>query len=83
MEWQEESLTDYCCPKCRNKTAIVRKVNLAKGILPELLTRGGGKYRFVTCNLCGYTELYDLSIYEKKTETRPGENESTGLAPGV
>jgi len=81
MEWREESLTDYCCAKCRGKVGVVRKVNLNKGILPDLLTRGGGKYRFVTCSLCGYTEVYDMAIYARKTKPEPCEDKSAGLAP--
>lgn len=81
MEWQEESLTNYRCPKCRNTTAVVRKVNLAKGILSELLIRGGGKYRFVTCSLCGYTEIYDQSVYVKNSASETAKDKSPGLAP--
>jgi len=81
MEWQDDSAVDFHCIKCRNTTAIVRKVSLAKGIFPELLTRGGGKYRFVTCSLCGYTEVYDLSVYAKNAASEPAEGESRGFAP--
>ncbi|KPL11830.1 hypothetical protein AMJ85_02825 [candidate division BRC1 bacterium SM23_51] len=81
MEWREKSLASYRCPKCRNTTAIVRKVNLAKGILSELLIRGGGKYQFVTCSLCGYTEIFDLAVYAKKDAVEPAKDKSAGLAP--
>jgi len=83
MERDEETLTDYCCVKCHGKVAIVRKVNLHKGILPDLLIREGGKYRFVTCSLCGYTEMYDMAIYARKHSLQPCEDESAGLAPGT
>jgi predicted nucleic-acid-binding Zn-ribbon protein len=83
MEWREETVTDYHCVKCRNNVAVVRKINLAKGILPDLLIRGGGKYRFVTCSLCGYTEMYDLSIYAKNAFPKPCEDKSADLAPGT
>jgi len=81
MEWQEENLADFRCVKCRNTTAIVRKINLPTGILPELLARGGGRYRLVTCGLCGYTEIYDLAVYAKKPAVETRENEAAGLAP--
>jgi predicted nucleic-acid-binding Zn-ribbon protein len=74
---------DYRCAKCRNTSAVVRKVNLTKGSLPELLIRGGGKYRFVTCTLCGYTEIYDLSIYAENRAAEPQKNDSVDLAPGT
>jgi predicted nucleic-acid-binding Zn-ribbon protein len=83
MEWLDETVSDYRCIKCHNNVAIVRKVNLKKGILPELLVRGGGAYRFVTCSLCGYTEMYDLSIYATNPAPKAVENESAGLAPGT
>lgn len=84
MEWHEERMSDnYHCAKCRNMQAIVRKVNLAEGSLPELLIRGGGKYRFVTCTLCGYTEIYDLSIYAKNHEPAKKQTDTADLAPGT
>lgn len=81
MEWKTDSVTNYRCLKCRNTTAVVHKVTLTKRILPELLGRGGGKYRLVTCSLCGYTEIYDLSVYAKNQTPQVAEGESTGLAP--
>jgi predicted nucleic-acid-binding Zn-ribbon protein len=81
MDWQEESSGDFHCAKCRNTTAIVRKINLAKGILPELLARGGSRYRLVTCGLCGYTEIYDLAVYAKKQALETREDKAADLAP--
>jgi predicted nucleic-acid-binding Zn-ribbon protein len=83
MDWLEKTVADYRCPKCRNSGVITRRVNLATGILPELLTRGGGKYIFLTCSLCGYTEIYDLALYARNQEARPAESESIRLAPGT
>jgi len=83
MEWQENRLIDYHCPKCRNARAIVRKVNLAKGILPELLIRGGGKYLFITCSLCGYTEIYDQALYARNELPEEGQTEARRLAPDI
>jgi len=83
MKWQTDSVMDFRCPKCRNQDAIVHKVTLTAGILPELLRRGGAKYRLVTCSLCGYTEIYDLSVYAKNPTPQPAKDESTGLAPGT
>jgi len=81
MNANAESVERFRCAKCRNTTAIVRKVALSKGISPELLSGGGGKYRFLTCALCGYTEVYDLSVYAKKPAEEIVNNESPDLAP--
>ena len=83
MNSSDNGLANFQCAKCRNKTAIVRKVNLSKGILPDLLVGGGGKYRFVTCSLCGYTEIYDLAIYLANPAPEAVEKESPSLAPGT
>jgi len=83
MDGREETIASYHCVKCRNNAAIVRKVNLNKGILPELLIRGGGTYRFITCSLCGYTEIYDLAICAKNSAPAPVKDESASLAPGT
>ncbi|MCX8036011.1 MAG: zinc ribbon domain-containing protein [Candidatus Sumerlaeia bacterium] len=81
MKHADESIADYRCVKCRNTTAVVRKINLTKGLLPELLIRGGGRYRFVTCTLCGYTEIYDLSVYARKPASETADNKAAHLAP--
>lgn len=58
----------YICPKCRNRHASVKRVHLPQSSLPDLLGILGGKYIFLTCTLCGYTEIFDQAIYLQHLE---------------
>lgn len=80
MDLEETSQGEFRCPKCRNTKALVRKVSLPAGLLPDILARGGGRYRFVTCSLCGYTEIYDLAVYAKNKSAKPTEDKAGDLA---
>ena len=75
-------LTDnYRCPKCRDKTAIIRKASLSKSSLQSIFPIAAGKYILLTCSLCGYTEIYDAAVYEKaeqEAETKSRLPEQAG-----
>ncbi len=52
----------YCCPKCHGKKPILNEHVIPKtGKVPlPILNR----FLFVSCGLCGYTEIYNLKIAE-------------------
>lgn len=54
----------FKCPKCRGEKAVVRMVAFPKTM--KLFNKNApGKYLFLTCTLCGYTEIFDLALYAK------------------
>jgi len=70
MEYEARLKESFCCPKCRCREASVRKVSISKTSLPKIIE--SDKYIFVTCTSCGLTEIYDLKVYAKATETKEG-----------
>lgn|GEM_PF-1991995 len=64
----EERLTaNFCCAKCRGKSAVARTVSLSRS-LGDLLRLPSQPYVLVTCALCGYTEIYHTAAYALSAE---------------
>ena len=63
MTRMEEIRNSYCCPKCHGRKPILNEHGIPKaGKVPlPILNR----FMFVSCALCGYTEIYNLKITEK------------------
>jgi predicted nucleic-acid-binding Zn-ribbon protein len=66
MSVEQRLLESFTCQKCRGRSAVVRRVSLPKSNLPKFLD--AGKYIFLTCTLCGYTEIYDRLAYARSEE---------------
>lgn len=64
----------FLCPKCKSQEAITKKINLSGSNLKNFFPGGSNKYLFLTCTLCGYTEIYDLYAYVRKDV--PQENKA-------
>ena len=73
----EKISENYKCQKCRNTSAIVKKVHLPESSLKSLLPIGSGRYVFLICSLCGYTEIYDSAVYVKSQQEA---KDKTGLS---
>ena len=58
---------NFRCPKCRGKEAIARRISLSTSPLSGFIPLVSGKFYSLTCLLCGYTELYDETVYEKQS----------------
>jgi len=58
--------SNYVCLKCRGRSCVFSEVTL--GNLPKkLLFRSHNqRYVLVTCELCGYTEIYSLNVLAKQ-----------------
>jgi len=66
-EFLEET---FHCAKCRGEKAVINKLTLSRSSFSSLLPINSGKYIFVSCALCGFTEIYNLAAYEKQEETK-------------
>lgn len=71
----ESLLADFKCPKCCHRTGAAKEVAL--GSMAERIPLvGGGKFVFLSCTLCGYTEVYNQKILvdakEKEKEVAKG-----------
>lgn len=68
MRKLDSSDMNFTCSKCRGKKAVLNKVSLSRLSGSQILPLKRGKYIFLTCALCGYTEVYDLALYAKSEE---------------
>ncbi len=62
---QEALEQRWKCPKCGAPRPTVRKISTTGGGLSRLFDIQHIKYYAVSCNQCGYTELYDASVLDK------------------
>lgn len=57
---------EFVCPRCDNKGAHVERLAMSGTGLSRFLEIQSHRYAFVSCNNCGYTEVYDLKTLEGK-----------------
>ena len=70
---------NFCCVKCRGKTARVHTVILPMArILAIFSGQVSPKFYVVSCALCGYSEMYDAHVYALQPESVAAEE---NLAP--
>lgn len=57
---------EFACPRCEQKGAHVERLSMSGTGLSRLFEIQPYRYAFVSCNNCGYTEVYDLRTLEGK-----------------
>lgn len=63
----EEMLSNaFQCQKCLHKGAHVQQVAMSGTGISRLLEIQPYSYALVSCDHCGYTEMFDLSVLEGK-----------------
>jgi predicted nucleic-acid-binding Zn-ribbon protein len=62
MDIESKLTQNFCCCKCRSRSAVAKTVALTKN-LTSLLALTPDKYILVSCTLCGYTEVYNSHVY--------------------
>lgn len=71
-DYEARLTQDFCCLKCRGRSAVAKTLPVSRG-LPHLLTLASDKYVFVTCTLCGFTEIYNPLVFATDDETAAAE----------
>ncbi len=56
----------FVCPRCSQRGAHAERLAMSGTGLSRLLEIQHHRYSFVSCNNCGYTEVYDLNTLEGK-----------------
>jgi len=56
----------FVCRKCGEQGAHVERLTMSGTGLSRLFEVQPYRYAFVSCNNCGYTEVYDLRTLEGK-----------------
>ncbi len=57
---------EFICPRCDNRGAHVERLAMSGTGLSRFLEIQPHRYAFVSCNNCGYTEVYNLKTLEGK-----------------
>jgi predicted nucleic-acid-binding Zn-ribbon protein len=69
MKTTEEELGKaFICEKCGNHSGHVERLAMSGTGISRLLEIQPYRYAYVSCNHCGYTEIYDLRILEGKDD---------------
>ena len=59
---------EFDCDRCGEQGAHVERVAMSGTGLSRLFEVQPYRYAFVSCDNCGYTEVYDLRILEGKDD---------------
>ncbi len=54
----------FVCPRCKERGAHVERLSMSGTGLSRLLEIQPHRFAFVSCENCGYTEVYNLRILE-------------------
>lgn len=57
---EKEIASRFKCTKCHNTGASVKSLAMTGTGASRILNFQHNRYTFITCNNCGYTEVYDL-----------------------
>jgi predicted nucleic-acid-binding Zn-ribbon protein len=69
METVEEALARaFICEKCNHLGGHVEKLAMSGTGISRLLEIQPYRYAYVSCDNCGYTEIYNLQILEGKDD---------------
>jgi predicted nucleic-acid-binding Zn-ribbon protein len=59
---------EFKCPRCDHQGAHVERLSMSGTGISRLLEIQQYRYAFVSCNNCGYTEIYNLRTLEGKDD---------------
>ena len=65
-EVDEALASSFVCQKCGKRGAHAERLTMSGTGLSRLFEVQPYRYAFVSCNNCGYTEVYDLRALEGK-----------------
>ena len=64
---EEQIVEKFQCVKCTGQTCSVRYISTTGSGLSKLMNVQNNKFLIVTCENCGYSEMYDGRILGAKT----------------
>ncbi|NPV42812.1 hypothetical protein H0A61_02740 [Koleobacter methoxysyntrophicus] len=67
MSIEDRFKEKFKCSKCNHTGARTQKLSMTGTGLSKLFDIQMHKYLFVSCENCGYTEVFDLKILEGKS----------------
>ena len=68
MSIDEALAQEFVCDRCGEQGAHVERLSMSGTGLSRLFEVQAYRYAFVSCDNCGYTEVYDLRTLEGKDD---------------
>lgn len=65
---EDQLASAFVCPKCRAPGAKVERLAMSGTGISRLFEIQPYKYAFVSCQNCGYTEVYNLRTLEGRDD---------------
>lgn len=65
MDLERRFQEEFKCPKCGRQGAVTKEVSMTGTGLSRLLDLEYNRYLFVSCQTCGFTEVYNSKILGK------------------
>lgn len=66
MKLEDQMSTRFKCSKCDNSGAVVKRIAMSGAGLSKLLDIQHNQFITVSCNNCGFTEVYSPEVLEGK-----------------
>lgn len=66
MSLEDELAERFVCSKCKNSGAITKRISAAGTGISKMFDIQHNKFIAVSCNNCGYTEIYNPEVLEGK-----------------
>jgi len=67
-EVDEQLAREFVCDRCGEKGAHVERLTMSGTGLSRLFEVQPYRYAFVSCDNCGYTDVFDLRVLEGKDD---------------
>lgn len=64
----EQLAREFVCDRCGEKGAHVERLTMSGTGLSRLFEVQPYRYAFVSCDNCGYTDVFDLRVLEGKDD---------------
>lgn len=65
---EDDLASAFVCAKCHHSGAQVNNLAMSGTGLSRMLEIQAYRYAFVSCNNCGYTEIYNLKVLKGKDD---------------
>jgi len=65
-ELEEKIARRFRCAKCRNSSGKIRRFAATGSGITRFIDWQRNEFLSVSCSRCGYTEIYDPSVFEEK-----------------
>ncbi|MFB6088565.1 MAG: zinc ribbon domain-containing protein [Candidatus Aenigmatarchaeota archaeon] len=74
INWEKKFRKEFKCPKCGHTGSRTNRLSMSGSGISKFFDVQMNKYIFVSCESCGFTEVYNEKVLENKEEGMTGED---------